>query len=246
MSRETEKLLDQFEDWAIEEVRDEGKYYSIRTNEGWWLSLDKGKCAAAPVVGQTARFYGRGIGSPVRGVDLDGVEVYYQTEDEYRAASVLEAEVRNSARRAEADASRTARDAAVAALPDCFQKRIARFRRNNPDFYWEHEPYEMASCVDAVKIAEALRSKGDPKETLTAFRDLGWEEQKAVVPDLDSGHSGNTFGMAVRLAYLYLTDERLVFAEHAAISALVGCEEAGCPPVTDAELIEAGYAPFQP
>jgi hypothetical protein len=64
-----------------------------------------------------------------------------------------------------------------------------------------------------------------------AFAKMGYDEQQKAVPGMFDGHSGNTFGMAVRLAHHYLTDPDLVWREHAAISALIGCEEAGCPPV---------------
>jgi hypothetical protein len=33
---------------------------------------------------------------------------------------------------------------------------------------------------------------------------MGWGQQKAEVPGLDDGHSGNTFNMACRLAITYL------------------------------------------
>lgn len=238
------KQADEFEDHVIAEVRDEGSYWTIQSDEGWCLGVEKSKFASPPQPGQVARYYGRGFGYPVRGLDVDGVEVYYETEDEYRTRATIEAEERNSARRAEADAERAERDARVAALPECFQKRIERFRRNSADFYWQHEPYEMASCVDAVKIAEAFKDAENAGDAIQAFYSIGWEEQQRLVPDLDGGHSGNTFGMACRLAFHYLTDPRLVYAEHAAISALVGCEDAGCPPVTAAEMRAAGYAPF--
>ena len=90
--------------------------------------------------------------------------------------------------------------------------------------------------------AEAMGS--GPK--VDAFHAMTWEQQKAAVPDLADGHSGNTFGMACRLAHHYLTDERYVFADHAAVAPLTGCEEAGCPPVTDDEMVAAGYQPFEP
>lgn len=239
------KEADQYEDHVITEVQDDGgEWLAIGIEDGCFLSVERAKLPAPIRVGQVARFYGRGFGYPVRGLDIDGLEVYYQTEDEYRQAMRMEAEIRNSARRAEADATKAERDARVATLPECFQKRIARFRRNNPDFYWEHEDYEMASCVEAVRIAKAVQTP----EGVDAFYKLPWEEQRRLVEErtgekMEDGHSGNTFGMACRLAHHYLTDERLVFADHAAIAPLTGCE-CGCPPVTEAELVAAGYEPF--
>lgn len=234
------KDLDEHEDHVLTEVRESGDYYELGTG-GCWLAVKKTQCQRPPQVGQVARYYGRGFGHPVRGVDIDGVEVYYETETDHRARLEREQAERDREAKAKADANRPALDARVAALPDCFQKRIARFRRNDPNFYWNHEGYEMSACVDAVKIADACGSA----EEVRKFAKLGWNEQTSRVPSISDGHSGNTFGMACRLAHHYLADPRLVFAEHAAISPLLGCEGAGCPPVTDDEMREAGYEPFE-
>src|SRR5690606_38613321 len=99
---------------------------------------------------------------------------YYETEQEYSDRTAAEQLARDVERKALADAERAERDARVAALPECFQKRIARFRRNNPDFYWEYEAYEMAVCVDAVKIADAMRNDENPAESLQTFHRLPW------------------------------------------------------------------------
>lgn len=240
------EVHEQFEDHVIEQAEEAGDYYSLSFVGGMGFGLSKAHLGErVPRAGQTVRLYGRGFGSVVLGASLDGVLLWRETEDEYRQRMTIDAEIRRSAERAEVDANRAERDARVAALPVCFRKRIARFRRNNPDFYWEHEDYEMAACVDAVKIADAFREADNPSDALMAFHRLPWADQKAAVPDLSDGHSGNTFGMAVRLAHHYLTDERLVFADHATIAPLTGCE-CGCPPVTDDEMREAGYEPFSP
>jgi hypothetical protein len=222
------------------------------SESGWEINFDGSSCffipkkhGVQPRKGDKMRMYGKGFGYVIRGVDLNGVEVYYKTDAEHRAETRRELAESDAKRKAAADADREAMDERVAALPDCFQKRIARFRRNNPDFYWKNEGYEMAACVDAVKIADTLRKQDDPLAALNAFYDLPFAEQAEMVEGLDEGHSGNTFGMACKLAGHYLNNERLVFAEHAAISKLIGCKEAGCPVVTDEEMREAGYEPFE-
>jgi hypothetical protein len=235
---------DQFEDVVIDEARPvESGGWDLRFvgGMGFYLSAEYG---ATPKAGGLVRLYGRGFGYPVRGLALNGHVLYYETEQQYRDRSMANQLAREVEQKAQADVNKPEADARVAALPDCFRQRIERFRRNNPDFYWKFERYEMSACVDAVRIADALRDKPDPIEALNDFHALPWERQKAAVPDLDDGHSGNTFGMACRLAHHYLTDPRLVFAEHAAISALVGCEDAGCLPATDTEMTAAGYEPW--
>lgn len=74
-----------FEDVTIAEVRAEekGGGWSIKRSDGWsfWVPKDS---RIAPAVGMAARFYGKGIGYPVRGMFLDGQQVFYRTEAEHR------------------------------------------------------------------------------------------------------------------------------------------------------------------
>jgi hypothetical protein len=60
--------------------------------------------------------------------------------------------------------------------------------------------YNLFAMEQAIVIAEALQTK----EAIIEFKDKGWDEQKKLVPGLDDGHSGNTFGMALRFAIAYL------------------------------------------
>ena len=56
-------------------------------------------------------------------------------------------------------------------------------------------------CEDAVRIATALETP----EAIKEWHGLDWDAQKAAVPELSDGHSGNSFGAACRFAMLYLT-----------------------------------------
>ena len=60
--------------------------------------------------------------------------------------------------------------------------------------------YNLFAMEQGILIAEALQTK----EAIVEFKDKGWDEQKKLVPGLDDGHSGNTFGMALRFAIAYL------------------------------------------
>jgi hypothetical protein len=62
------------------------------------------------------------------------------------------------------------------------------------------EGYNRFCCEQGIIIAESLRTK----DKIFEFNKMGWDEQKKLVPGLDDGHSGNTFGMACRLAIAYL------------------------------------------
>lgn len=107
-------------------------------------------------------------------------------------------------------------------LPEIFRKRIDRFRENNPKFRIKYEEAELYSCKEAVKIASALNSKED----VIRFSTLEYEAQKEMVPDLSHGHSGNSFGHATLLAYLYLSDDsELIIKANGVLAPLVGSAE---------------------
>lgn len=178
-----------------------------------------------PFVGMKARFYGKGLGFSVRGLDLDGQEVFYKTVDEQ------EEEHRKWIKDKEREdfdrfqRNKDAMDKRVAALPKVFQDRLAKFRANNPDFRWKYEEYELFTCEEAVKIAAHCKTV----ESVDTFHKAPWDHQKAVVSD---DHSGNTFGMACYLAKLSLAHPEGVVNLHGALAPLVGSEEYGCVPKT--------------
>lgn len=176
-----------------------------------------------PQVGDVCRLYG-GWGSRTRGVDLRGEPVFYKTpaeleieHEKWKANRVVE-------QKRQFEKSRRKLDRQFAALPDVFQRRISWFRAWNPDFRWDLESYEMSVCVDAVKIAEAMKTPAGVRR----FSKMSHKEQQEKVPDLYDGHSGNSFGAAVNLARLYLENPLYVIAQHGALTPLVGCEEYGC------------------
>lgn len=216
----------QFEDYTIEKV--EGN-----KEEGWVLHFKEGSCFFCPKdspiepgPGMTAKLYAKGFGYVVRGLEINGTTVFYRTEEEDRKKHEEEVKESKRKRLEEFDANREAADLRIAALPDIFRKRIAKFQGNNPDFRSEYEPYELFCCEQAVEIAKALKTK----DAIEKFSSQKWEEQKAAVPALSSHHSGNTFGCAVQLAYLYLTRPEGVEQMYGALAPLVGSEEYGCVP----------------
>ena len=67
----------EYEDKTI--VKTDGQ--SITTDDGWSFLVPESS-PITPRAGMMARLYGRGIGYPVRGLDLDGVEVFYRTPEQ--------------------------------------------------------------------------------------------------------------------------------------------------------------------
>lgn len=224
----------EFELATIDRV-DAGKDgWSIHRADGWsfWVGAEHG---VEPHVGDEAKFYGRGIGSPVRGLMLNGRVVFYRTAEEEDAHRQRQVEADKRKRRDDFEREGRAKlDADYATLPAEFKRRLDGLRRRNPDFRWEYEGYEMMVCRDAALIALALKTADAVRE----FRAAPYEEQRRRVPDLSDGHSGNSFGAAVRLAWLYLTRPELVEREHGAMCPLTGCRDYGCAAL-DAEPADA-------
>jgi hypothetical protein len=235
----------EYADRVLESVVKRADGYELHQEHGWVLYVkDPG---FAPQAGNVARFFGQGIGSTVRGViifdnhaaarkNILGRVVYYRTETQQRADDEARWKADEQRDRDAFEAHRSETDARIAALPRVFRLRLERFQKNNPDFRWKFEPYELFCCEQAVIIANALKdgwgSIDNRFEQFKAAETL--VEQQALVPNLDGGHSGNTFGFAVRLAYWYATQPANVVREHGALTPLVGCKEFGCLPHPDA------------
>lgn len=80
---------DNFEDTTIAAVRPEASGWSIERADGWSFYVAKDS-PVEPKKGMAARFYGKGIGSVVRGLFLDGQKVFYRTEAEQKDHSANE------------------------------------------------------------------------------------------------------------------------------------------------------------
>jgi hypothetical protein len=178
-----------------------------------------------PKVGDMISFKRRDYNSTL-GVKVNG-EVLYERTIHDLALEDEEQKLRFALDHIEAfKKAKPALDAAYESLPSWFKMRINKFRGNNPKFRWEYESYEMFCCTQAVKIAEAF--KGKPKDIFDVFVKAEWADQLKMVPGLEDGHSGNTFGAACQLAYHSLTKPENVTRMHGALAPLVGSEEYGC------------------
>jgi hypothetical protein len=208
------------------------------SNYGFGISLKDLGRRKPPQVGDMVTVYGT-FGERIRGVDLRGDPVYYRTPEEMQAEHQEWVRKHHADKIKRFEKDRRKLDRAFAGLPEVFQRRISWFRANRADWRWENEAYEMSVCVDAVKIAEAMKTPAGVRR----FSKMSYKRQHATVPDLYDGHSGNSFSCAVRLAFLYLEQPLLVIAEHGALTPLVGCDDYGCAhprPDDVEELVRAG------
>lgn len=225
----------------------ESDYLSILTNEGMGFGLEK-KYNVVPKEGDVITLY-TVQGSTIRGMDINKEKIYYKTDEqlqeerkEWLANNEKEKEERFLKEKDKLDADYNA-------LPEFFQKRIDKFRANNPTFRKDFESYELFTCTEAVKIATALANDEEiakhpdvvgwiekpVPERIKLWSNLAWPEQKLIIPTLDEGHSGNTFGMACQLAFHFTSNPENVVKLHGALAPLVGSEEYGCIPKKSTE-----------
>ncbi|PID52190.1 MAG: hypothetical protein CR972_02800 [Candidatus Moraniibacteriota bacterium] len=235
----------EFTDYVITSVNTS----SITTEDGWSFYLDE-KWGVSPRIGDIARFYGEGIGRSVRGLDINGVECFYSTKQDYQKQLRTKAEEHEKEMQEQFERDRSNLDERFNKLPHIFQKRIEKFRKNNPDFRWKYEKYELFCCEQAIVIYNAINTKlqqeaKDDGLTVEQYQKkytmrvkflfhelsaMSFEEQKEVIPELEDNHSGNTFGTAMKLAFLYTFQPDSVAKLHGAMAPLVGSQEYGCVP----------------
>lgn len=211
------RLIDQIKE-APTEV---GTVATVKNNSfegsGFWLELPPG---CTPKAGDTYKIWGE-FGRPVRGLAFNDEVFFYRTSDEQRELQKAEAEEILANRKAKFAQSKETYLERISKLPEVFQKRFDRFRAGNQDFDWEYGEYELMACEEAVIIADTLKS---PDKIKT----FGEDGDCSAVPNLSKGHSGNSFAVARRLAYLYLENPEMVSTDHGALAYMVGCDEYGC------------------
>ena len=186
-----------------------------------------------PAVGDEIEFNDAGAFTTIRGVKLNGKIVYLRSDEELEERERLARADREVKQKEAFESQKDDLDVAYDQLPVGFQKRIDRLRAKCTDFRWKFEAYDMFVCVEATKIVDALKTP----EAIKAFHELKTiDEQKKMVGNLDyDEHSGNTFGAAVQMAYMYAVNPSSVKYMHGALAALVGCEGYGCHPLTKEE-----------
>lgn len=211
----------QTEDYKIIKIQDGEGWYTISTNRSTCFGLKK-KWGKVPKVGDTVTLFTRGF-SEIVGMDLNGERCFLFTEEELEQQRQEWLKENEEKKQKEFLENKDKLDEKYNNLPHCFQRRIQKFRYNNPRFRIDYEPYEMFCCEQAVLIANACKTIDGVNE----FYKMKWEDQKKQVPELSDGHSGNTFGVSCKLAALYLDSPDNVVKQHGSLSVLVGSDEYG-------------------
>lgn len=227
MSNNSWKNDTEYEEHKIAQVKDwDDSYVMLERIDRCCINVPKPKDVEIKP-GDTARFFGKGMGFSVRGVVIlpaDGGEsivLYYSTEEEAEVKRLKDLEESNAARKKEYEESYDDNNERISKLPEVYQDRINNFRLHDKDWGWNYESYELFACEESVKIAEHCKTaKG-----VMDFHKSTWDEQVKVVSD---SHSGNTMGFACALAKLYIDNPDLVPKYHGAMCPLCGCKEYGC------------------
>ena len=206
---------------VIKKVTESNTHFYIDLEGSSSFGLDK-KYGAIPRAGDTINLHTVNF-STVRGVDLNGVPVFYKTDEDLERERQEWLANYEREKLETFEKNKAQMDADYEALPENFRKRIDRFRHNNPKFRVDLEGYELFCCKEALKIAAAFKTVAE----ITAFHDMGWEDQLKAVPTLSDGHSGNTFGAACMLARLQIESPGRVYELHGSLSPLVGSEVFG-------------------
>lgn len=207
----------------IKEVDNSGEWYSITLENGSGFGIEKRLITTdiVPTEGDDVLLHT--IGSYIRGVELNGELLYYKSDEDMEQERIESQKKYKEEKIKDFIEKRHGYDEQYNALPECFKARINRFRNNNPYFRIDYEGYELMCCTQAHKMAECFKTD----EKLVEFANAKWEEQKEMFPDLDHGHSGNSFGASVTLARIYLDNPDNVSKMHGSLATLVGSVEYG-------------------
>lgn len=217
--------------WWLEDADTKGVLTGVIPTEGGWecrigatcFFVENTLCDDTPLVGHRVKMLGA-FGYSIRGIEINDQCYRYRSKEEEDARHQQWVANYHAKKQKAADDQRATRDAKVAAMPQFFRERIERFRNTNPDFRRDNESYEIFACEQAILFQETLKTV----EALSEFSKAEYEEQKRLVPGLDEGHSGNTFGAALHLAKLAMTQPELLPKMHGALCPLIGCKNYGC------------------
>ena len=211
----------EYTDTIIDKVQESSTSYDLTYCNGWSFNIQK--IGVVPHRGDRVRYYGD-LGRPVRGIFINGAKIFYRTVEEQRKENVRLSTQLIHERHVKFEKDKVLLDSQYDSLPLVFQERISRFRDNNPNFRWEYESYELFTCLEAVKIANTLKTA----DKIDEFCNESYLKQLLLIPEISKDHSGNTFGAACFLSKLFLMDSNKVKIAHGALCPLVGCKKYGC------------------
>lgn len=220
---------DGMENGIIKSVTESKDFYDIVLESGVCFGLSA-EYGVAPKKGDEVTLHTKNW-SNIRGLDLNGQKVFYKSDEDLEREHKQYVEEKEQKDKEVFARDKADLDAKYEALPECFKKRIDKFRNNNPDFRWKYESYEMFCCTQAVAIAEELKTSlpGKEEEFEKAAKSWDMKVLKKFIPSLSEEHSNNTYGCAMKLGQMYYHgQEDNIIKLHGALAPLVGSKEYGC------------------
>ena len=193
----------QYYEYCIAEIDDDNDCWLLKVSDGGHISCPKIK-NFTPAVGMLAKFYGKGTGYTVRGIEIDGHIMFYRTEKEADQDHKEWCESRKRERIEYYNRNVEKYQEDYKNLPKYFQERMDRLIAKSPNDRHDWEPYELFILLQAAGIAKYLKSV----EAIEEWKKFSFDKQKEMVPTLDDGHSGNTYGCAVGFAKLFLKENK--------------------------------------
>jgi hypothetical protein len=178
----------QFEETDIEKVKEYEDQWELTTGMGSILSSKVE--GFTPEEGHICKFYGKGFGYAVRGIEINGVVHSYLTEDQQAQKHKDWCEQRKIEQLESYEKNKGQYEEDYNSLPPLLKKRMAYLYEKNPDDRFDWEGYELFIMTQATMLYNVLKTK----EKVEEFKAAEFDTQKEMVPELDDGHSGNTFG----------------------------------------------------
>lgn len=205
--------------WVEFSYEEEPSLYSARKWKTAWGPLPKPNnkflaLTAGPGFGFGTMYFIRGL------MRLDGTLIYFKTPGQ------IKADIKHEQKRQEVKARKHFAQHRQAYLDrmeklhyDVLSERMNRGILEEGFEAWFQEPmggaYELFVCEQAQSLADHVleqyrqmecppdcRDRANYAEKwFKDFRESSYDHQRALWPDMDDGHSGNTFGWSVNLAH---------------------------------------------
>lgn len=227
VAQENKTYSGKWETYPILEVKKQKGFYEIKFDVAMVFAFRSKLCSGAgPKPGDTVSLRNEGPFSRIRGLKINEKLVYDYSDQEIEADYIKQQKKHDQDLKKEFKKKREVYDLQYKKLPKPFQLRLDKFRKNNPDFRWRYESYEIFCCTEAVKFVRKFKTP----QALLEWAKKGYADQKKLYRGLSKGHSGNSFGCALSLAKIYMEKPEGVVKMHGALAPLVGSEEYGCVP----------------
>ena len=156
--QDEDKANDEFRDYVARKViaDESGNAWTLWLSDGSRMPLERADFDRdvprdlEPREGDRVRLYGRA--NEIRGVDLNGRQLHYQTQVESEMRQWQRTINSTLEQRERFERERDELDAKVAALSAPLQARIERYRAVDPDFRWKWEALMLVTSVAADRV----------------------------------------------------------------------------------------------